>query len=78
MFGFIGSPSYVSGETIADQQYAIVRGSYASGQFTQSAGGADSMIIWDGDLSIGGLSATALVLQNVTAVTQHNVGQIII
>lgn len=36
------------------------------------------MFIWDGDVSIGGLSAMALVLQNVAGVTQHNTGQIII
>ncbi|MEI6303975.1 MAG: Ig-like domain-containing protein, partial [Betaproteobacteria bacterium] len=76
-----GNIAYTTTDAPGNQQYTVVRGTYTAGAspiFTQDDTlGLDSMIVWDGDASAG-ISATAIVLQSITTVTQKNTGQIII
>ena len=66
--------------TTGNQQYALVQGTYVAGSsFTQgnSVSNTDTLVLWDADPTAG-FAASAIVLQGVATVTQHNTGQIIL
>jgi hypothetical protein len=77
LFSFASQPSYMgdmpSNGQATDQGYFVVQGNYvdsgtagSAGTFTvDSASGADTLIVWDGDHT-GGVTQTAIVLQSVT------------
>ena len=48
-----------------DQHYFLERGNYSAGVFTNNAGGADTLVVYDGDSNTGTVSQTALVVQGV-------------
>gem|GEM_PF-1602278 len=71
----MASPSY---GLVNDQRYYLERGNYNAGVFTVSAGGADTLVVYDGNSNTGAVSQTALVLQGVnpTQLTPTNWGAI--
>lgn len=64
---------------VTDQKYFLERGDYngASGTFTLSASGADTLVIYDGDKT-SGVSQTAVVVENVlpTQLTDTGYGRL--
>jgi uncharacterized repeat protein (TIGR02059 family) len=48
-----------------DQHYFLERGNYSGGVFTLNAGGADTLVVYDGNSATGAVSQTALVIQGV-------------
>ena len=54
--------------TVSDEKYKLVTGTYASGTFTVSSSGTDTLVIYDGDDS-SGVSQTAVVLKGITTST---------
>jgi RTX calcium-binding nonapeptide repeat (4 copies) len=49
---------------VTDQQYFVVQGNYSGNIFTANTSGADSLVVYDGDLSAG-VTQTGLVIQGV-------------
>jgi uncharacterized repeat protein (TIGR02059 family) len=53
---------------VGDQGYYLVQGDYnaGAGTFTDNAGGADTLVVYDGNSATGAVSQTALVAAGVT------------
>ncbi len=61
----MASMSTPADHLVTDQHYYLERGNYSGGTFTVNAGGADTLVVYDGDSATGTVAQTALVLQGV-------------